>query len=87
MDESTTLPKPREAVDEWLGKSDNFAQREPAKAAMSAFGIGMVLSFLPIGPIVGVLTSAALVMARPILLFLGVMKACDLLRAKNQSPS
>jgi hypothetical protein len=87
MEQTTTEMKSCEALDEWLSKSDNFAQREPSKAAASAFGIGMAICFLPIGPIVGILTSAALTMARPILLFLGVMKACEMCSSKNQSPS
>jgi hypothetical protein len=87
MEQTTTASKPSDCLDEWLTKTDSIAQRDPAKAAVSAFGAGVVLSFLPIGAIVGLLTSLALAMARPILLFLGVMKACELCRPKNQSPS
>lgn len=70
-----------------LRKSDEFARREPTKAAVSAFGLGFILNLLPIGAIVGTLASVFFVMARPVLLFLGVMKACDLCRCKTNSPS
>ena len=56
------------------------------KAVVSAFGAGFLLNLLPIGAIVGAVTGIAFAMARPVLLFLGLLKACDLVRTatKNQ---
>ena len=68
---------------DWLRKSDDFARREPTKAALSAFGAGFILNLLPVGAIVGALAAVLFAMARPVLLFLGLMKACDLWRSKT----
>lgn len=83
----TQIPNAFDPVGEWLRKSDDFARREPTKAAVSAFGAGFLLNLLPIGAIVGALVAVVFAMARPVLLFLGVMKACDLFRRKNNSNS
>jgi len=75
-----------EQLDVWLDQADDFARREPMKAVVSAFGAGFLLNLLPIGAIVGAVTGIAFAMARPVLLFLGLLKACDLIRTatKNQ---
>jgi hypothetical protein len=75
-----------EQLDVWLDQADEFARREPVKAVVSAFGAGFLLNLLPLGAIVGAATGIAFAMARPVLLFLGLLKACDLLRnaSKNQ---
>jgi hypothetical protein len=85
MEKPVKNPKAFDPVSEWLRKSDEFARREPTKAAVSAFGAGFILNLLPIGAIVGALVSVLFVMARPVLLFLGVMKACDLCRTNKSS--
>lgn len=87
MEKPAKTQKSFDPVSEWLRKSDEFARREPTKAAVSAFGAGFILNLLPIGAIVGALASVLFVMARPVLLFLGVMKACDLCRCKTNSHS
>ena len=87
MEKPAKIRPASDPFNEWLRKSDEFARREPTKAAVSAFGLGFILNLLPIGAIVGALASVFFVMARPVLLFLGVMKACDLCRCKTNSPS
>ena len=80
-------PKTFDPAGEWLRKCDDFARREPTKAAVSAFGAGFLLNLLPIGALVGALVAVVFAMARPVLLFLGVMKVCDLCRCKTTSTS
>jgi hypothetical protein len=72
-------------LDVWLDQADEYARREPVKAVVSAFGAGFLINLLPIGAIVGALTGIAFAMARPVLLFLGLLKACDLVRAASKS--
>lgn len=76
-------------LDEWLGEADEFARREPAKAVASAFGAGFLINLLPLGAVVGTLVAVAFALMRPVLLFLGLMKAFELTRAKfprNRQP-
>jgi hypothetical protein len=72
-------------VDVWLDQADEYARQEPMKALVSAFGAGFLINLLPIGAIVGALTGVAFAMARPVLLFLGLIKACDLVRSASKS--
>ena len=51
-----------------------MAREEPAKAAGIAVLIGMVMTVLPVGRIVGSLVRLALALVRPGLLLLGAVK-------------
>lgn len=77
----STLERP--PIDQWLDRADDFARREPVKAVTCAFGAGFLVNLLPIGFIVGSLTAIAFAVLRPLLLFLGLMKACELWRARS----
>lgn len=68
----------------WLDQADAFARREPTKAVVSAFGAGFLLNLLPVGTIVGALTTAAFTLARPILLVFGLRKVWELCPCKKQ---
>ena len=76
----TTLEKP--PIDQWLDRADEYARQEPVKAVTYAFGAGFLVNLLPIGFIVGSLTGIAFTILRPLLLFLGLMKACELWRSR-----
>ena len=67
----------------WLDCADDYARREPVKAVVSAFGAGFLVNLLPIGAVVGALTGIAFLVLRPVLLFLGLMKACELWRPRS----
>jgi hypothetical protein len=69
-------------LDQWLDRADDYARREPAKAVVCAFGAGFLVNLIPLGAIVGAVTGIAFGMLRPLLLFLGLMKACELLRTR-----
>lgn len=87
MDKPTQSQKAFDPMSEWLRKSDEFARREPTKAVVSAVGAGFLINLLPIGTIVGALTAVLFALARPLLLFLGLMKACEYCRPKTKSNS
>lgn len=85
--EPTTSPNPpAEPAASWLKKADEYARQDPTKAVLSAAGAGFVLNLLPIGAIVGGLAALAFALARPLLLFLGLLKAAEYLRAKTNNP-
>jgi hypothetical protein len=82
--EATDLERVRsQSLDEILEKADDYARQEPMKAVVAAFGAGFLLNLLPVGAIVGALTAIAFSVARPVLLFLGLLKLCDLYRNKT----
>ena len=62
----------------WVGQAEAFARREPARAVASAVGAGLLLNLLPVRAILGALGAVAFVVARPALLFLGLLKAWEL---------
>jgi len=59
----------------WLSKADDFARHEPSKAIASAASVGLPINLLPIGAIAGGLVAVAFGLARPVLLFRGLLKA------------
>jgi len=77
--------KGEKVITQLLAHSDEFARQEPTKAVVSAFSIGLLLNFLPIGIIVGAVASLVFALARPILLFLGLLRVCDFYQ--NRKPT
>ena len=72
------------APSSWLGQAEAFAQREPAKAVACAVGAGFLINLLPVRAIVGALGAVAFVVARPTLLYLGLLKAWELCPRKEE---
>jgi hypothetical protein len=68
----------------WLSEAEAFARREPGKAVVSAVGAGFLLHLLPIRAICGTLTAVAFVLARPALLFLGMLKLTEICPCKKE---
>ena len=68
------------SLDELMGRADEFARREPSKAVVAAFGAGFLLNLLPLAGIASVFVGIAFSLVRPALLFLGLLKACELYR-------
>ena len=58
--------------------TDDYVQREPAKAVISAFAAGILLPFLPLAAITAGVVRLARALLRPALLFLGLVKAGEL---------
>lgn len=81
----TKLPQPKSSTSKpsWLQSADEYARHEPIKAVVSAAGAGFLVNLLPMGAIVGALASLAFALARPVLLFLGLMKIYELVRCDS----
>ena len=80
--ESNTRPA---AACAWLNHADAFARSEPAKAVVSAFGTGFLITLLPVGAIIGALATVAFALVRPILLIFGLIKVCELCPCRKPS--
>jgi hypothetical protein len=52
-------------------------RREPMKAVVLAFGGGFFLCLLPVGRLLGVLIKVSLLLLKPVLLILGVVKLLE----------
>lgn len=83
MAKSTKSPPP--SLDGWTQRADDFARREPAKAVVSAFGVGFLLNLLPLSAIAAALVGIAFSFVRPALLFLGLLKAYEFCRSQNST--
>jgi len=68
-----------------LAKLDETARREPTKTMATAFGVGLLIRLLPVGAIVNILATVTFSLARPVLLFLGLLKARDLCRSRHET--
>jgi hypothetical protein len=66
-----------ERFDEWRACAETAMRKEPAKAALWAFFIGMCCAILPVGRILGAVTRAAFALLRPALFFLGVVRIAE----------
>ena len=56
---------------------DDFTRQDPKASVCSAFGLGLFLHFLPLKAIVAWSAGVAFSLARPALLVLGILKACE----------
>lgn len=77
------LPK----LDDLMQRAENFARHDPVRATVSAFGAGFLLNLLPLSAIAAALAGIAFSLLRPALLFLGLLKACELCRSQSTNTS
>jgi len=67
-----------QCVQKLVTEAEDFARRDPTKAVAVAFGLGVALNIVPKRLLVGTATLAAVTLARPILMSLGVLKAFEM---------
>jgi hypothetical protein len=63
--------------DQIVQRAEAYAKEEPVKAASAAFGLGILLALLPIGGIVAGVSRLLFLLARPLLMILGVVKVFE----------
>ena len=83
MEKNPNPPLP--AIENLMQRADEFARREPAKAIASGLGAGFLIHLLPLRAISSLVVGIAFTCARPVLLFLGLMKAGELCRTNQQN--
>ena len=66
-----------------LDDLETMAQREPAKAALVALGVGVALQVLPTRALVSGLGTVGVALLRPIVLALGLVKILELTRSQT----
>jgi hypothetical protein len=77
---NTTDPTPSQDQslrDQFVQRVTAYTKEEPVKAASAAFGIGILLAMLPIGGIVAGVCRLLFLLARPLLMILGVVKVFE----------
>lgn len=70
-------PAARNSLDPLVERVEVFAREKPAKALSAAFGTGLLLALLPIGSVVTGLLRLALLLLRPVLLVLGLVRVYE----------
>lgn len=64
----------RAKFDDWKACAEKSVRDEPMKTAGLAFAAGIVLTFLPVGRLLGGLVRVAFALAKPALLIFGIVK-------------
>lgn len=63
-------------------KAERYVTDQPTKAVATALGVGLLVSLLPVGRIVGMLVDVGFSLVRPILLGAGVCKLSEYCRTR-----
>lgn len=74
-------------IEGMMERAEDFARREPIRAAVSALGAGFLMNLLPLRAIASALVGIAFSFLRPALLFLGLYKASELCCKTQPNPS
>ena len=56
---------------------ESYTREEPIRAVSAAFGVGILLTLLPIGGIISLAGRVVFLLARPLLMVLGLVKLAD----------
>jgi hypothetical protein len=75
--QSSTPPEPAQPIHQLVGKTADGVRKNPVRSVVWAFFVGLFLTIVPIGRLVGALTSLAFLLLRPVLLLLGAVKLCE----------
>lgn len=74
--EQPTSPTPHPR-DVFVNRVESYTREEPAKALSAAFGIGILLTLLPVGTLVSGVARLLFLVARPVLIILGLVKVAE----------
>jgi hypothetical protein len=74
---------PQPTKDVLLDRIEEYTRQEPTKAISASFGIGILLTLLPIGSLVTGVSRLLFLVARPLLMILGVVKIAQELEARR----
>jgi hypothetical protein len=69
-----------------LDRVEAYTRLEPTKAISASFGIGILLTLLPLGGLVTGVSRLIFLIARPLLMILGVVKIAEELEARRPKP-
>jgi hypothetical protein len=80
-------PPPQTNRDVLLDRVEAYTRAEPAKAISASFGLGILLTLLPFGSLVTGISRLLFLVARPLLMILGVVKIAQELEARRPKPT
>jgi hypothetical protein len=69
-----TPPQGQPLGEDVVKRVEAYVKEEPVKAASAAFGLGILLAFLPVGGVVSGIFRLLFLLVRPLLMILGVVK-------------
>jgi hypothetical protein len=82
--ESADQPAASKPVSELVRKTADEVRKQPVRSLVWAFFVGVFLTVFPIGRILGLLAWIAFGLLRPILLLLGLLKACEVIGERRK---
>jgi hypothetical protein len=82
--EQPNTPQPHPG-DVFVNRVETYTREEPVKALSAAFGVGILITLLPIGALVSAIGRLVLLLARPLLIILGLVKIADTWAARSAS--
>lgn len=75
--EPAKKPEATQPIGELMEKTASEVRKEPVKAIIWAFFVGIFLTVFPVGRILRLVIGVAVSLVRPALLLLGVKKFCE----------
>ena len=72
--------------DAFLIQVESYAREEPEKAVSAAFGVGILLTLLPLGGLISGFGRLIFLIARPLLMILGLVKVAEELDSRRANP-
>lgn len=78
-----TTPSSRDVL---VTRVESYTRDEPIRAVSAAFGVGILLTLLPIGGIISMVARIIFLLARPLLMILGLVKLTDEWEARKGRP-
>jgi hypothetical protein len=82
--EPAPQPEAKKPVNEFIQKTAEEVRKQPVKSLVWAFFVGIFLTVFPIGRMLGLLTGIAFGLLRPILLWLGLVKASEIFNERKK---
>jgi hypothetical protein len=82
--EPESQPEVKKPVTDFVQRTAEEVRRQPVKAMVWAFFVGIFLTIFPIGRILGLLTSIVFGLLRPVLLLLGLVKISEVISEKRK---
>jgi hypothetical protein len=82
--ETASQPEAKKPVSDFVQKTAEEVRKQPVKSLVWAFFVGIFLTIFPIGRILGLVTSIAFGLLRPVLLLLGLLKISEIIGEKRK---
>ncbi len=76
--ETSSQPKTKKPASDFVQKTAEEVRKQPVKALVWAFFVGIFLTIFPVGRILGLVVSMVFGLLRPVLLLLGLVKVSEI---------